>query len=95
MGIAITANDKLPLPRANAIGENMVIDLGQASEDSPTDTIGTHSLHEGTTKKNKTTSQAEGGASRRKAKRYVTFCLIPQVGLHLTNPLPFHQVSGT
>ena len=87
MGVAITAND---VPVGDAIGDHTVIDIGQ--EEPP---IGSHSLHEGINKNKETPSQVEGGTSTRKAKRYVKFCLIPQLELDLTNRLPFDQVCGT
>ena len=83
----IKAND---VPVRDATGEHILIDIGQ--EEPP---IGSYSLHEGISQNPKTPSQVEGGPSRRKAKRYVKFCLIPQLELDLTKSLPFDQVCGT
>ena len=81
MGVAITASD---VPVGDTIGDHTVIDIGQ--EEPP---IGSHSLHEGINKNSKTPSQVEGGTSRRKAKRYVKFCSIPQFELDLTKSSSF------
>ena len=81
MGAAFTAND---VPVRDATGDNILIDIGQ--EEPP---IGSYSLHEGISQNPGTPSQEEGGPSKRKAKRYVMFCLIPQVELDLTKSSSF------
>ena len=89
--LVMTANDK-PVP--DIIGDHIITDTGQALEEGPIDITGSYSLHEGIMQ-SKNSSPLEGGAFRRKAKRYVKFCLIPQFELHLTDPLPVDQVCGT